>query len=1008
MTKFLLHRPIAVFMVTLGLLVFSLLALVQLPVSLLPAIDVPSIVIRVEAPNSSPAVIEENILQPIRENLLTLAGLTGIESTASAGAGRLQLTFSYKAPMDLMYIEVNERIDRLQGQLPPDLVRPQVFRLSTADIPVVRLQVIPREQKDYLAVSELATKVIRRRIEQLPGVSLVEVVGQRETEIAVTPNLARLNALNIPLADLIGAINNSNINWGAISVKDGQYRYYVKVAGKVSSVAGILQLPVAKTGHKIIRVSEVAQVSERLRPAPGYHLLNGHHGLAVIIHKQSNARMLALMAEIQAGVEIFRQEYPQVGFKLTRDQSALLNAGINNLKTALLFGGVFAFSVLFLFMGNVRLALIMGVSLPLSLLLSFLVFYAAGLSINIISLSGLALGLGMLIDNAIIVLDNISAKRLAGHDIITACVLGVKEVRAPLISSVLTTLAVFVPLVYLHGMSGALFYDQAVAVAAILGVSLLVSFSVLPLLYRLLFAHRNTPVRDNKLFARVLALYDRLFSLAWRHKPATLGFITLLCLGGIWLGLKSPRQVLPAIERHDFLLQISWHEPLGLEQNEQRVQEIIANFSAGVEFTESEIGETGYGAGTGAYGRDRAEIYFMLAAEIKLPEFTAALRQWLAAKYPQAGVTISPAPNAFDQLFTSNAPRLKVKLRARDSLLTAAEVTAMLAGTQGEARPGKGFAMETDILLSVDNSKLALYDIDKEALQRQLARIFGPTGITTLKSFGHNTLVSLLAYPGAQENLDKLYITSAKGVTYPLKDFVTVSYGQGYKYLTADAKGIYQAVLYDKVPSAGGFFAGLRDRLVSKGILVDFDGTYFTARKNLRQLGLVLMIAFTLLYFILAAQFESFWQPLIIILTLPLGVGGSLLLIYLSGSSVNIMSAIGVIVMLGIMINDAILKLDTINRLVKAQASGRAGKDLFQPIHEAGKLRLRPILMTSLTTILALLPVMFASGLGADLQRGLVVAVIGGLTVGTFTSMFFVPLAYYYLTRITAKQGQVW
>jgi len=985
-------------MVTLALLVFSVLALVQLPINLLPSIDVPSIVIKVSAPNSSPQAIEENILKPIRENLLTLSDLKDIESTASGESGQIHIQFSYKANMNLTYIEVNERIDRLQDQLPQNLTRPKVIRLSTSDIPVVRLQVVPKDFNNYVAVSELTTKVIRRRIEQLDGVSLVSITGERETEIAVTPKFNKLAAYNISLSTLLNTINNSNVDWGSINVKDGQYRYYVKVASSISTPEEILNLPIRTADDNIVRIAEIADVEEKARPPMGYHLLNQDEGLAVIIHKQSNARMMDLLSKIGESVLVFEEEYPQASFKLTQNQSKLLSAGINNLKTALLFGGIFAFAVLFVFMSNIRLALIMGISLPISLLLSFLVFYVAGISINIISLSGLALGLGMLIDNAIIVLDNISAKRKEGYSLTDSCVLGVKEVSAPLISSVLTTLAVFVPLVFLHGMSGALFYDQAIAVAAILGVSLLVAFSVLPLLYKLYFNDDTVPDTNNRLFAFILNLYDKIFKTVWQYKAISLSVIILLSVIGIWLGLQSPQSAMPQIQRNELLLKIDWNEPIDLNENELRILSIVSELSAKVIFTESEIGKVGFALTTSEYGREKAEVYFLLEDKTTERIFKQDLDQLLSSNFPKAVFTISPAPNAFDQLFTSSKPYLMIKLRQTDSLIGANRVEQVLGNETSDASFGKGFSLETSVKLMINNERLALYKVDREAIQMQLSRIFSSTEITTLKRFGSNTIVSLMAYPEAHYDFDRLYINSHDGTSYPLSTFVSIAYEQHHKFITADRKGTYQAISFASMNNIDHTLSAIKKTLVKENILVDFDGTYFETRENLQQLSLVLFISFALLYFILAAQFESFLQPLIIIFTLPLGVGGSLLLIYLTGSSLNIMTAIGIIVMLGIMINDAILKLDTINRQVKLINPGSVtNHNLFLAIHKAGTSRLRPILMTSVTTILALTPVLFTSGLGADLQFGLVIAVMGGLSVGTLTSIFFVPLMYYYI-----------
>ncbi len=1000
MTRFLLHRPIAVFMVTLALLVFSVLALLQLPINLLPPIDVPSIIIKVSVPNGSPQTIENNILKPIRENLLTLTHLKEIESTAWAEAGQIHISFNYKANMDLMYIEVNERIDRLQNKLPPKIDRPKVMRLSTADIPVMRVQVIPKDSTNYVAVSQLASNVLKRRIEQIEGVSIVDVVGKQKTEIAIIPLFDKLATYNISLDALIATINASNINWGSISVKDGQYRYYIKLATILTSSKNILELPIYTSGGNNIKVKDVALVVDQVQAPRGFHLLNNKKGLAIIVHKQSNARMMELTAKIEESIAVFKEEYPQVTFKITQDQSSLLSAGITNLKTALLFGGVFAFAVLFIFMNNVRLAIIMGLSLPISLSLSFLLFYIFNISINIISLSGLALGLGMLIDNAIIVLDNITAKRKEGYDITTSCVLGVKEVQSPLISSVLTTIAVFVPLVFLHGMSGALFYDQAIAVSAILGVSLLVSFTVLPLLYKLLFSSSSMPSSTNKLFNGIALLYAKILHLAWQHKKIALTFIIMLCFTGFWLGSKMPKTVLPPIERNEFVLKIDWNEPIHLNENKQRVLAIKQKVHEKVVFSEAEIGERETLLGVEEYGSNRAKVYFYVKNNIAEEDFKAELTQWITTRFPASISSIIPAPNAFDQIFSNAKPFLVAKLRGKDSLLTEKQARLAIAHNTAQASLAKGFSQETSVKLVVKNERLALYNIDREKLQLLLAKIVGETTVTTLKSYGDNTTVSLQAYPQAHQNLNKLYIKSEKGVEYPISTFVKITYHQDYKYVTADTKGQYQAISFSTMQQVEQFMNYLKQKLIQKGVLVDFDGTYFESKKNLKQLMFVLIISFGLLYFILAAQFESFVQPLIIIFTLPLGIGGSLLLLYFTGSSLNIMSGIGIIVMLGIMINDAILKLATINRFRNNASTAILSKtDLFNLIHQAGLVRLRPILMTSLTTILALLPVLFTTGLGADLQRSLIIAVIGGLTVGTFTSLFFVPVMYYYLVK---------
>lgn len=392
MVRFLIQRPVAVLMSFLAAIIFSLLAFWQLPVSLLPDIDVPEMVISVRYADASPAEIEQNVLAPIREKMATLNYLEDVQSIAHTGTGRVTLRFDYGAPMNLLYVEANEKIDQLTDVFPDDFPRPQVLRINTSDIPIVRIQVIPEAADDYLAISALTEKVLKKRLERLVGVSLVDISGQRQDVISIDLLTNKLIGLGIAEDDVLTAVENSNRELGSLSVKDGQYRYYLRVASQARDVASLQRLTLPLDSGGFVYLGEVAQVQLDQAAVQGSHWYNGREGLVITVHKQAQANMQSVVEEIGQSVARFRQEYPQVTFAITQDQSSLLTAGISNLTTSLLFGGLFAFVVLFLFMGDYRTPIIIGISLPTSVLISFLFFYALELSINIISLSGLGPG----------------------------------------------------------------------------------------------------------------------------------------------------------------------------------------------------------------------------------------------------------------------------------------------------------------------------------------------------------------------------------------------------------------------------------------------------------------------------------------------------------------------------------------------------------------------------------------------------------------------------------------
>ncbi|MCC5939670.1 MAG: efflux RND transporter permease subunit [Lunatimonas sp.] len=1005
MVRFLLARPIAVGMTFLALIVFSVIVFRTLPISLLPPIDVPQIVVKVNYPNASPQAIEQNILSNIREGLMTLNGLEHMESKAGSEVGNIRLTFDFKTKMELAYIDVNEKIDRLISGLPEDLPRPQVIRINTNDIPVVRVQVLPKGEMDYAEVSLLVENVLKKRLEQLDGIALVDINGKQERVITVEPNRAALASLGMTEQHVIDAIKAGNSELPGISVEDGQFRYYLRLATRIDTPEDIMRLPVRKDGRSSVTLGKVASVGYEIAKPVGFHLYNGREGLVITVHKQAIAKMNELMPLVRDAVDQFRLDYPQVEFELTQDQSMLLNAGIDNLQTSLLFGGIFAFGVLFFFMGNYRMPIIIGVSLPSSLIISFLVFYFFDISINVISLSGLALGLGMLIDNSIIVLDNISRKRQDGLPLFEACVVGVNEVMSALISSVLTTLAVFVPLVFLSGISGALFYDQAVSVAAILSVSLLVAFVLLPLLYKLLFSNRQgKPVsEDSRLFLSILAGYKRLYRLIFAHRAVSLVVLLALIPAMLFLSQLLPVQGLPPIQKFDALLQVDWNEPINASQNRERIARVVEALEGAFIHAESDIGIRQFLLFEGESSIQQASLYLMFPDQEQKERQEAFLSRYFKQHHPQATVAIQDAPNAFDQLFSSDLPYYEVRWKdlASKRPVEERQMDQWLDELPiQEWEPGPGLQKESAVIFRIDQERLALYGIAVDQLLQQIQKLFGSYLITDIKRFGEVTPIRLKENPvDFQQVLRTQYIRGNDDTPYLLSNFVRAAYDSHYKFVTADRNGIYQSVLLiGENPSEHEQV--LRQWGGERNLSVEFVGQYFQDRETLSQLIGILLISVLLLYFILAAQFESFLQPLIVILTLPLGVGGAFLVLWITGTSLNVMSAIGLVVMLGIMVNDAILKIDTINRLrvqFVALPEFNTKQSLEKALYQAGEIRLKPILMTSITTILALIPVVFSSGLGADLQRPLVFSVIGGLTIGTFTALYFVPLMYWFL-----------
>jgi multidrug efflux pump subunit AcrB len=998
MLQYLLGRPIAVCMSLFVSLIISTYLYFQIPVSLLPEIDVPVITINVDYRNAGPAQVELHALKPIREAMLTLSGLKTTQSVAQNESGKITLRFEHGTQMNLAFIEANEKIDRLLQVLPKEINRPNIIKASTSDIPIARIQVVPAQKEDLITTSALVSNVIKRRIEQIQGVSLVDLNGLRERVIAINPHQDIIKSLGLSEVNLITAVNEANFELGALVVKDGNYEYFMKVASSMKSIEDIGSLLVRLPNNVgKIQLRQIATITSDLSDPDGFHLFQGKDGIVVTVHKQSQARLPELMPRLFEAVEQFSADYPQLSFSVTQDQSLLLILSIENLRQSLLWGGAFAFAVLFMFMRGWREPVIMGIVLPLSLVLCFSLFSLIGISLNIISLSGLALGLGMLVDNSIVVIDSIQLKRKEGLTLENSCVIGTQEVIIPLLSSALTNLIVFLPLIFLSGITGALFYDQAMAVSSILAVSMLCTFVVVPLLYRLLFNDRAyTPPKESRLFLILLKYYSNTFAMVWRHKKTSLAAMSALIPTALILLYLIPKSSFPEMERTETIISIDWNEPIDVSENRSRTIELLARNVKASTTSEVEIGHQQFLLNHENFSPQHLAIYLKYEniAERKVGD--SEIRKYLELNFPLSSFEFTNAPNAFEQVFASQQPWLEARFRAPKSkqMLTLAKADSLLVDLAAYpgARAGKGFDKETVAQIKIDVEKLEQFDIAYATVIEKLRVTFGDFLIAELNDFGEMVPVLLKeSKMDFLEALQRLGVTSPAGAHVPMRELIELQFREDYRFITSDESGAFQAVNFSS-GDMNRILPSLQEIGSRHDVAVDMAGESLESQKNMIQLAMIMAISVLLMYFILIAEFESLKQPLLVMATLPLGLAGSLLFLGATGGTLNIMSGIGLVVVLGVLDNDAILKIDRINRLTRSMP-------LESAIHEAGVSRFKPIVMNTCTNILAVLPILFSSGLGADLQSPIAITTIGGLIVGTFTALYFIPLIYYFTKR---------
>ncbi len=979
----------------------------QLPVALLPQAEVPKLEVRVSWPGGAPAAIEQQVLQPLREAYQTLTGLQEIESRAWQEGGQLELSFAAGTVMGRAYVDASERTDRTLPQLPRELPRPIVVRKGLADVPLAYLHIVPPTPEALPTVSRLAEQVLKRRLEALPGVAIADLNGHARPGLLLAPYEHRMAALGIDRAFLGRWLTEHNQGPLTFPVKEGPYHYLMQVEGvRFGSAEELAGLPVALPNGTTVRFGHLAKVEYAPLPATGGHLYNGQQTVAMAIFRQEQARLRPVLDSVAKAIGYFEHDYPGLQFALTQDQSALLDLSIGNLQSALVLGGSLALVLLFLFMGNYRLPLLMGFSLPVSLVLALGVFFLLGRSVNIVSLSGLALGMGMLIDNAIIVIDTISERLKTAPEglsfrqkLLWACSEGAAQVAGPLVSSALTTLCVFLPLVFLGGTAGMLFSDQAIAVAATLGTSLVVALVLVPLLFRLFHQNATERVSQKETERPVMrlfkSLYHRLHHLTIGHPWAVVavGLLVFPLVGG-WLFTRLPSGLLPQRAQSSFRVNIDWQEPVSLTESLRLLQELHSWLPEGT-VSEAEAGQWRYLLKTGQQALNQAEWVVHAPHAEAASDLRQKLPLRLQQRFPTGKFVFADAPGPLDALLPTNRPwlEMRVRLQSAEKFPRATRMDSLqrlLA--QNGWQIGEGQQTATVVELVPQLGRLLHAGFSLNDWVARINELFGQQNLTVAQGIGEEMPVRYRLQEGfLGERLKNVYLTQTDRqgqlLRFPLADFTNIGYQVAPARLAADRGGLYFSFVWPKNKAALPSFSEVQAWLEPFGLYAQFTGEYMESAANARQLIMILLLSLALLFVILAAQFESVVQPLWVLLVVVPGLAGGVLALWLSGESLNLMAFIGLIIMGGVVVNDAILKVDTLNRLQK----DRPELPINEAVHLAGLLRLRPILMTTFTTVLAVLPILWMEGEGAELQRPLVLALSGGLLAGTVGALTLIP-----------------
>jgi HAE1 family hydrophobic/amphiphilic exporter-1 len=994
-------RPVTFLMIYVAIIAIGLVSIINLNIDLYPDMDFPTVTVVTTYEGVSPEDIETLITRPIEESVASVEDVDEVTSSSREGTSVVMVQFKWGKDMDIASLDVREAVDFIKPFLPEDADDPFIFKFSTESMPILFLGV----GGDY-TLSELrkiAEDQIEPRVERIQGVASVYTQGGREREIHVYADDEKLKAYGLSLEQLVGALAMENVRVPGGRVEQGRSDFLVRTTGEFQSVGEINDVVVSRIEGGPVYLRDVAMVEDSFADRAEEIRLGGRPGVMMFVQKQSTANTVEVADRVSAELPEIENALG-VEFVKVMDSAEYIKKSVNNLRTVGLEGALLAVIVLFIFLRNVPSTLIIATSIPVSLIATFIVMRFGNVTLNMISMGGLALGIGMLVDSSIVVLENIFRQREKGLTRREAAVHGTGEVASAITASVLTTVAVFLPVVFVPGIAGILFRDMAITVVFALLCSLFVALTLIPLLASKFLSVRRKAGRD-KTAAALGGTYEKFLRWALRHRKVTLLIAFLIFVFSVSLIRFVGVEFTPAAEPGEF--QITVEMPVGtrLDVTQQAVVEVEEMISREVPETETmfaRVGQgTGFGAIFGGVGSHMGRVWFRVVSLGDRDRSDEDIR--LDLKEPLKRVPGAQAyfeADAFSQMMFGGA-RLAVEIYGYDlasARRVAQDVTRILEGIYGTTdirisrQEGKP---ESQIV--VDREKAAHYGLSVNSIANSIQTAVMGSIAGQYREGGKEYSIRVRLPDDKRKSLEdvmNVLIPTSVGDPVPLASVARMEVTGGPVEIERKSQQRLVTVTGNLTGERdlGSVVSDLRDRLETLRVPPDFSaivaGEAEDVADSFRWLGLALLGAIFLVYMVMASQFESLRHPFIIMFSLPLSFIGVSWMLFLSGTTLSINSITGVIVLSGIVVNNAIILVDYTNLL---RARGLA---LEEAVVEAARTRRRPILMTAFTTMLAMTPMALGLGEGSELNSPLARAVIGGLATSTFLTLVIIPVVY--------------
>lgn len=1090
---FSIKRKVTISMFTVAVLLFGMVSLSRLNVNLLPDLSYPTLTIRTEFEGAAPVEVENLISKPIEEAVGVVKGVKLVRSISRASQSDVVLEFAWGTNMDIANLDVIAKLDAIQ--LPLQAKKPVTLRFDPTLDPIIRYALyydtnsnqtqentdvkldraafseMPEDLNDPAAISRLkqlriiSDEILKKNLESSDGVASVKISGGLEEEIQVNIDQGRLAYLNIPIESITQILGAENINLSGGRLEEGTQQYLVRTLNEFTSVDQIRNTVLTAIDGNTVYLKDVADIRQGYKEREAITRLNAQEAVEIAIYKEGDANTVAVAETVEEGIETIRKNLP-TGMKLEKvyDQSIFISSAVNEVRTAGIIGGILAVLVLYFFLRNFWSTVIISISIPVSIIATFNLMYGNDITLNIMSLGGIALGIGMLVDNSIVVLENIARHKEMGKNSLLAAKDGASEVGTAVIASTLTTVAVFFPLVFVDGIAGQLFRDQALTVTFSLIASLVVAVTLIPMMSSLsgkkreiqplqlkeprtsfgrllrklrLFFFYTIPTAITKairaivgflaklfklIFSPFVWLFDKTYSTSERvyvdllktslnNKTIVLLIALLSFAGSLLLVQKIGIELIPQLSQGEFKVEFKLPPGTPIEQTDAALRTVQESTK-----TASNVRSTFAVAGTGNRmdanpdqgGENWGELNVLLASGASSSTENSVMNTMRGSLQKVPGLQYKFSRPS---LFSFSTP-VEVEISGFD-LEQLKDVSDRIAQKLNE---NNRFADVKNSMQIGSPEIQILFDRDKaaslglqvhEVADRVVSNVRGD--VATRYSWRDRKIdVLVRAQEDDRSSIDEiknLVINPNAERSIPLSAIAEVKITNGpgeIRRVAQQRVAIISANLNygDLGEAAADVQQVINETTMPTGIFARIAGQNEEMSNSFQSLIFALGLAIFLVYLVMASQFESLLHPFIILFTIPLALVGAVLALYITGTSISVVVFIGLILLAGIVVNNAIVLIDLINKLRER------GMDKYEAIMEGGKSRLRPILMTTLTTTLGLLPLAIGFGDGAELRAPMGITVIGGLLVSTLLTLVVIPVMYSIMDRKTYEVKQ--